>query len=132
MRSRYVAYVRGDIDYLERTQDPATASSFDRQAAQRWARRSQWLGLQIVDREAGGEHDDSGVVQFVARYMSSDDGVEGAVHEHGERSRFRKHQGRWVYVDGQQPPARRASAKVGRNDPCSCGSKRKYKRCCGR
>lgn len=28
-------------------------------------------------------------------------------------------------------PARRPAGKVGRNDPCGCGSGRKYKRCCG-
>lgn len=28
-------------------------------------------------------------------------------------------------------PVRRAAPKVGRNDPCPCGSGRKYKRCCG-
>ena len=28
-------------------------------------------------------------------------------------------------------PARRASPKVGRNDPCPCGSGRKFKQCCG-
>ena len=26
----------------------------------------------------------------------------------------------------------RAAAKVGRNDPCPCGSGKKYKQCCGR
>jgi preprotein translocase subunit SecA len=26
---------------------------------------------------------------------------------------------------------RRATAKVGRNDPCPCGSGKKYKKCCG-
>lgn len=26
----------------------------------------------------------------------------------------------------------KADAKPGRNDPCSCGSGKKYKRCCGR
>jgi preprotein translocase subunit SecA len=26
---------------------------------------------------------------------------------------------------------RRVGAKVGRNDPCPCGSGKKYKRCCG-
>lgn len=31
-------------------------------------------------------------------------------------------------VDGPFPPAKRA----GRNDPCPCGSGKKYKRCCGR
>jgi preprotein translocase subunit SecA len=29
-------------------------------------------------------------------------------------------------------PARRDGQKVGRNDPCPCGSGRKYKKCCGR
>jgi uncharacterized protein len=28
-------------------------------------------------------------------------------------------------------PVRRAAAKVGRNDPCPCGSGKKYKKCCG-
>ena len=27
---------------------------------------------------------------------------------------------------------RREGPKLGRNDPCSCGSGRKYKKCCGR
>jgi preprotein translocase subunit SecA len=25
----------------------------------------------------------------------------------------------------------REAPKIGRNDPCSCGSRKKYKRCCG-
>ena len=29
-------------------------------------------------------------------------------------------------------PVRNASGKVGRNDPCPCGSGKKYKKCCGR
>jgi uncharacterized protein len=29
-------------------------------------------------------------------------------------------------------PIRREGAKVGRNDPCPCGSGRKYKQCCGK
>jgi len=29
-------------------------------------------------------------------------------------------------------PYERASPKIGRNDPCPCGSGKKYKRCCGR
>ena len=31
----------------------------------------------------------------------------------------------------RKPSEPRHSAKVGRNDPCSCGSGKKYKRCCG-
>jgi len=32
----------------------------------------------------------------------------------------------------REPEARRTAAPVGRNDPCPCGSGRKYKRCCMR
>ncbi|WP_462323291.1 preprotein translocase subunit SecA [Desulfoplanes sp.] len=42
------------------------------------------------------------------------------------------------YAGGEEPgqekkePVRRSAPKVGRNDPCSCGSGKKYKHCCGR
>lgn len=32
----------------------------------------------------------------------------------------------------KKTPVRRAKKKVGRNDPCPCGSGKKYKKCCGR
>ncbi len=34
--------------------------------------------------------------------------------------------------DKKQPVRKTASDKVGRNDPCPCGSGKKYKQCCGR
>ncbi len=40
--------------------------------------------------------------------------------------------------DGEAPdkvapqPVLRQSPKVGRNDPCTCGSGKKYKHCCGK
>ena len=34
--------------------------------------------------------------------------------------------------DAEPPQSVRGSAKIGRNDPCPCGSGRKYKKCCGR
>jgi preprotein translocase subunit SecA len=33
--------------------------------------------------------------------------------------------------DGVRAPKKRETAKVGRNDPCPCGSGKKYKKCCG-
>ncbi|MFH0845736.1 MAG: preprotein translocase subunit SecA [Pseudomonadota bacterium] len=34
--------------------------------------------------------------------------------------------------DGERPaPVRREGKKIGRNDPCPCGSGKKYKKCCG-
>ena len=32
----------------------------------------------------------------------------------------------------KQEPYRREHPKIGRNDPCPCGSGKKYKNCCGR
>ena len=32
----------------------------------------------------------------------------------------------------QAEPITRKSPKIGRNDPCSCGSQKKYKKCCGK
>jgi len=34
--------------------------------------------------------------------------------------------------EGHQAPFKREEPKVGRNDPCPCGSGKKYKKCCGR
>ena len=37
-----------------------------------------------------------------------------------------------VGFDFLETPVRREAPKVGRNDPCPCGSGKKYKKCCGR
>jgi len=34
--------------------------------------------------------------------------------------------------DSKHQPFRRSEPKIGRNDPCPCGSGKKYKKCCGR
>ena len=34
--------------------------------------------------------------------------------------------------DGEKPKVLKRAAKVGRNDPCPCGSGKKYKNCCGK
>jgi uncharacterized protein len=38
--------------------------------------------------------------------------------------------GRGAYMDSLQRPVR--TAKIGRNEPCPCGSGKKHKKCCGR
>jgi len=128
MRSRYTAYVRSAIDHLIETQAAETRRGLDREAIARWSRETRWQGLEIVATERGGEQDDEGIVEFVARGVT-----KGAAFAQRERSRFRREGGRWYYVDGKASgePARRAEA-VGRNEPCPCGSGMKHKRCCGK
>ncbi len=130
MRSRYSAYAVGAIDYLGDTLHPDYRSDWDRDATARWASHSDWLNLEIRDTEAGGEDDDEGFVEFVAHFEEN-----GEHKVHHERSRFQRHGGRWYYVDGQLPKPvtlRKDGPKVGRNDPCPCGSGKKFKKCCGR
>jgi len=127
MRSRYTAYVRGAIDHLIATHAAETRAEADRDAMTRWSRDTQWLGLEIVASSAGQATDDDGIVEFIARGATR--GTPFAQHE---RSRFRRVEGHWYYVDGVvvKEPVRR-SAPPGRNDPCPCGSGMKYKRCHG-
>jgi SEC-C motif-containing protein len=128
MRSRYAAYVRGDIDYVARTTAPESQKDFDRDAAANWAREADWLGLKIVATENGEAWDEEGMVEFVATYR-----LHGQRVEHRERSEFRKAgDDAWLFVRGATPERAAAPAvKAGRNDPCPCGSGKKFKKCCG-
>ncbi len=129
MRSRYSAYALCNIDHLERSLAPESRSDHDRKAAEEWSRSAEWLGLSILSSEGGKAGDETGMVEFLARFRHG-----GLEQSHHETSRFRRHEGGWVYVDGKvhNKPTVRSSPKVGRNDPCPCGSGRKYKQCCGR
>jgi SEC-C motif-containing protein len=91
MRSRYAAFACGDADYLFRTWHPRT-----RPAEVTIDGETVWTGLDVTDTVAGGVDDDSGEVEFIARFDVG--GRPGLMHE---RSRFERRAGRWVYVDGQ-------------------------------
>jgi len=118
MRSRYSAYVLKLGDYLAATWHCSTRPV----PLDITGDATPWQRLRIIATEKGGETDSEGVVEFAADYSG------GQLHE---RSRFVREQGQWFYVGGEiLPPV--AAAKVGRNDPCPCGSGRKYKKCCGK
>lgn len=130
MRSRYTAYVLGRIDYLQDTLAPEHRAGFDRKAAADWSKKSQWLGLDIEATEGGQPGDAKGHVDLTAHYIA-----EGLRQAHRERSWFRFDEAdqRWYFVEGEtrkSAPVVR-EARPGRNDPCSCGSGKKYKKCCG-
>jgi SEC-C motif-containing protein len=128
MRSRYSAYVKGTIDYIVETHDPATRHEIDRAASEEWSKQSQWTGLEIIGTKKGGPDDQEGDVEFIARGKTG-----GKDFAHHVRSRFRREGGRWYYVDdkGKGEPLRKSAPEAGRNDPCPCGSGKKFKRCHG-
>jgi SEC-C motif-containing protein len=129
MRSRYTAYAVHAVDYIIDTCISDGKTDIDRRETQSWSEQSTWLGLKIVDVEKGGADDAEGTVEFEAAYERN-----GLKDLHRERGRFKKRDGRWMYEDGAVAPVTvvRSGPKVGRNDPCPCGSGKKYKHCHGR
>jgi SEC-C motif-containing protein len=137
MRARYSAYVKVDADFLRESLAPETRHDFKESDVREWASQSEWIGLDILKAEGD-------TVEFVAKYKA-----QGKVLEHHEVSKFRKDGSKWYFVDGEshvheegkghehhaprepQKPIVRAEPKVGRNDPCHCGSGKKFKKCHG-
>ena len=130
MRARYSAYAVCDVDFLFRSSGPEVRGEFDEKTTREWSKAAEWKGLDIIETEAGGVDDEDGYVTFVAHYTAKEQ-----VCEHRERSYFKKLEGEWRFIDGEmiaEKPYRREEPKVGRNDPCPCGSGKKYKKCCGK
>ena len=138
MRSRFTAFAKGLWDYLEQTKYP------DGQELSAWHKTKfmhddiSWTKLDIIDVKKGGVSDEDGEVSFVAHYVEN-----GEKKTLQEVSRFIKEEGKWFYSEHESKiissaPSSVAKSivrdqpKVGRNDPCPCGSNKKYKKCCGK
>ncbi len=126
LRSRYAAFVAGNIDYIMETHHPERVKEIDRAGILEWSKKSVWHGLEIVAKEAGEAKDDEGVVEFKASYTQ-----EGRKYDHHEVSLFKKHDGKWHFYDVKKNKPVKTDNKVGRNDPCHCGSGKKFKKCHG-
>ncbi|MBN1578493.1 MAG: YchJ family protein [Chitinispirillaceae bacterium] len=130
MRARYSAYAKTAVDFIIATMIEEKRKECDEKAIRTWSELSTWHKLEIVTTEKGSPDDTEGVVEFIAHF--SEDGIRKNYHEKGT---FRKVNGAWLYLDGEiqkQKPYVRSDVKPSRNDLCSCGSGKKYKRCCGK
>ncbi|MGD9212262.1 MAG: YchJ family protein [Desulfobacteraceae bacterium] len=128
MRARYSAHVKAQVDYIYDTTHPDKRDKVDRKQVTAWAKNSEWLGLQINATQDGGPEDDQGTVEFTARYREKEKTME-----HREIAEFVRKDGLWYFLDGNPPkPVQsiRKGPKIGRNNPCPCGSGKKYKKCC--
>ncbi len=128
LRSRYTAFTQGNVDYILATHHSKTQDQVERNEIEDWAKNSKWEGLEIHGKHLGEAKDTEGQIVFVARYES-----QGKAFEHGEHSFFEKENGDWKFVDARPlktGPITREGPKVGRNDPCACGSGKKFKKCC--
>lgn len=135
MRARYSAFVKHEEPFLRNSLAPEARKDYNPKEVLEWSKRSEWKGLQILKATTDQ-------VEFIAKYK-----VENKVLEHHETAKFKKLDGKWYFVDGDshvheegqghhhhhefKKPIVREEPKVGRNDPCSCGSGKKFKKCCG-
>lgn len=129
MRSRYTAYAVKAIDYLLASTHYAYRDRVDTASLETWAEKAQWLGLNILKTEQGKEGDLEGTVEFIATYQENDQTLQ-----HHELGFFKKVKGAWYYYKGKMvkpEDASKKASKTGRNDPCPCGSSKKFKKCCG-
>ena len=124
MRSRYTAYVNGDLTYVLQTWHPSTRPTAIDPAA-----IPDWCHLEIIQTKRGKAEDHVGIVEFQATARP-----DGKILKLHEISRFVKEGGEWLYVSGKiigdLPPVQPKAGKVGRNCLCPCGSGKKFKKCC--
>ena len=95
MRSRYSAFAMGAVDYLINTTAPEMRGPDDKEILEEQVKYTNWLGLNIISTSQGGRNDDQGIVEFEARFETTE---QTAVLY--EKSHFRREDKQWLYVDG--------------------------------
>jgi SEC-C motif-containing protein len=124
MRARFTAHAIHDFAFVHRTYRPTAKVPYvpmpDDPA-------TQWTRLEVHSHQVGPTPDVA-TVDFSAYAMEG--GAEHVLHEKAE---FVREGGQWIYTRALREgpaPFRAAAKKPGRNDPCPCGSGKKYKHCC--
>jgi SEC-C motif-containing protein len=124
MRARFTAHVRHDFEFLHKSHRPTAATPY---VPEEGTPSVTWTKLVIHSHEPT-DNPDRSFVDFTAH--GTEEGVEKVLHE---KSEFLRINGAWLYnreIRLGPPPFRSAGPKVGRNDPCPCGSGKKFKHCC--
>jgi SEC-C motif-containing protein len=128
MRARYSAFVTQAIDFIVASTHARTRKEIDLEFIREWSETSTWRGLEIVETRQVNEN--KAFVSFEARFTNQ----EGEDQLHREKSLFERENGQWKFVTGDElknPTVMYETPPPGRNDPCPCGSGRKYKKCHG-
>jgi len=128
MRARYSAHVTVEVDFIYASTHPDCREGYDHKGTKTWAENSEWFGLEIINTTAGNIDDDTGEVEFIANFRDKD-----GKRSHHELGQFVREDGKWLFTNGDMVKSKPIQVtKIGRNDPCSCGSGKKYKKCCGK
>jgi SEC-C motif domain protein len=124
MRARFTAHVVHDFKFLHHSDRSNAGHAYVEEPGEP---AITWQKLVIHAHEPGADAD-TAYVDFSA--YGSEQGHEHVLHE---KSEFKRIDGKWIYSKALRlgpAPFKSATPKVGRNDPCPCGSGKKYKHCC--
>lgn len=115
MRSRYVAYEQGKVDYIIATSSNQLKQSLDKHDIQQYCKKVNFIKLKVITATADS-------VEFIASII--DGNILYNLHE---KSSFIIEDGAWKYDRGElfDTPER----VINRNEACPCGSGKKFKRC---
>jgi SEC-C motif domain protein len=125
MRARFTAHVIHDFRFVHDSHRPTAGKPYVDEVGEP---AMQWTKLIVHAHETSADQPDKAFVDFSA--YGTEEGVEKVLHEKAE---FLRIDGQWLYNREARlgPAPYKASApKVGRNEPCPCGSGKKYKQCC--
>jgi SEC-C motif-containing protein len=124
MRSRFTAHVVRDYAHLHRSYLKTANEPYDPADT---PEPTAWTRLVVHSHEPGVKPDVA-FVEFTAYFKEGE-----AERSFPERARFQRIDGVWFYagpVREGPAPIHSTGPKVGRNDPCPCGSGKKHKQCC--
>ncbi|MDP5077026.1 MAG: YchJ family metal-binding protein [Nonlabens sp.] len=94
MRSRYSAFVMGNVNYLQHSQHSSTRiSNHEADEIGQWTKTVQWVKLEVLTTTQGLVCDSLGTVHFKALYIEN-----GQLQIIEENSSFVREDGCWVYV----------------------------------
>lgn len=115
MRSRFVAFAKGNSSYLLQTSSLELQKQLSEQELKETCEQFQFIKLEVLN--AKNNH-----VEFIASML-----LKNELHTLHELSLFVEENGSWKYHSGNIYPT--DVTKVLRNDDCPCGSGKKFKKC---
>lgn len=125
MRARFTAHVAYDFRFLHESYRATADKPY---VAEEGEPTMEWTKLVVHSHEVVADNPDKAYVDFSA--YGTEEKVEKVLHEKAE---FLRINGQWLYNREARlgpAPFKSSAPKVGRNDPCPCGSGKKYKQCC--
>ena len=122
MRSRYSAFCSQELNYIQNSCVADLQTEQSPEQLRDFVNHVHFVALQVLPLPRLAQAVDEGYVHFQVWYL-----LGQHLLSFRELSCFVYQQGRWLYSSGDV--SEQAPQKIGRNDPCPCGSGRKFKSC---